>query len=103
MTAIKPPKKSGYSLCTLNRQNGIIFDAERERNELELERDSLKGLAKLTKNEGELQSKIDHKNEEVDILKIGLSGIVRRNSYQNVQGFYRTYHKSHSAYTKYRE
>ncbi|MEZ3445044.1 MAG: MobA/MobL family protein, partial [Lachnospiraceae bacterium] len=38
----------------LNRQNGIIFDAERERNELELERDSLKGLAKLTKK-GELQ------------------------------------------------
>ena len=33
----------------LNRQNGIIFDAERERNELELERDSLKGFAKLTK------------------------------------------------------
>ncbi len=33
----------------LNRQNGIIFDAERERNALELERDSLKGLAKLTK------------------------------------------------------
>ncbi len=33
----------------LNRQNGIIFDAERERNNLEIERDSLKGLAKLTK------------------------------------------------------
>ena len=32
----------------LNRQNGIIFDAERARNALELERDSLKGLAKLT-------------------------------------------------------
>lgn len=30
----------------LNRQNGIIFDAERERNALEMERDSLKGLAK---------------------------------------------------------
>ena len=45
----------------LNRQNGIIFDAERERNGLELERDSLKGLAKLTKK-GELQSRIDRKN-----------------------------------------
>ena len=33
----------------LNCQNGIIFDAERERNNLEIERDSLKGLAKLTK------------------------------------------------------
>lgn len=30
----------------LNKQNGIIFDAERERNALELERDSLKGLAR---------------------------------------------------------
>lgn len=28
----------------LNRPNRIIFDAERERNELELERDSLKGF-----------------------------------------------------------
>ena len=46
----------------LNRQNEIILDAERERNELELERDSLKGFAKLTKK-GELQSRIDHKNE----------------------------------------
>ena len=86
----------------LNRQNGIIFDAERERNELELERDSLKGLAKLTKK-GELQSRIDRKNEEINILKIGLSGIVKRYGYQNVQEFYRTYHKSHSVYEKYRE
>lgn len=44
----------------LNRQNGIIFDAERERNALELERDSLKGIARLTKK-GEIQSKIDRK------------------------------------------
>ncbi|MEZ3506135.1 MAG: MobA/MobL family protein, partial [Lachnospiraceae bacterium] len=73
-----------------------------ERNELELERDSLKGLAKLTKK-GELQSRIDRKNEEINILKIGLSGIVKRYGYQNVQEFYRTYHKSHSVYAKYRE
>lgn len=33
----------------MNRQNGIISDAERERNNLEIERDSLKGFAKLTK------------------------------------------------------
>ena len=61
----------------LNRQNGIIFDAERESNELELECDSLKGFAKLTKK-GELQSRIDRKNEEIDLLKFGLSGIVKR-------------------------
>ncbi len=86
----------------LKRQNKIIFEAEKERNALELERDALKGLAKFTKK-GELQSIIHRKNEEIDILKIGLSGIVRRYGYQNVQNFYRIYHKSHSAYIAYRE
>ncbi len=86
----------------LKRQNKIIFEAEKERNALELERDALKGLAKFTKK-GELQSKIHRKNEEIDILKIGLSGIVRRYGYQNVQNFYRIYHKSHSDYIAYRE
>ena len=65
----------------------IIFNAERERNELELERDSLKGLAKLTKK-GELQSRIDRKNEEIDLLKVGLSGIVKRYGFQTVHDFY---------------
>lgn len=37
------------------------------------------------------------------ILKIGLSGIVKRYGYQNVQEFYRIYNKSHSAYVDYRE
>ena len=33
----------------LKRQNEIIFEAEKERNILELERDELKGLARFTK------------------------------------------------------
>lgn len=70
----------------LNHQNGIIFDAERERNELELERDSLKGFARLTKK-GELQNRIDRKNEEIDLLKVGLSGIVKRYGFQTVHDF----------------
>ena len=86
----------------LKRQNEIIFEAEKERNALELERDDLKGLARFTKK-GELQSRIDRKNEEIDILKIGLSGIAKRYGYQNVQEFCRTYHKFHSAYIAYRE
>ena len=86
----------------LKRQNEIIFEAEKERNALEFERDELKGLARFTKKV-ELQSRIDRKNEEIDILKIGLSGIVKRYGYQNVQEFYRIYHKSHSVYAKYRE
>lgn len=86
----------------LNRQNGIIFDAERERNELEIERDSLKGFAKLTKK-GELQSRIDRKNEEIDLLKVGLSGIVKSYGYQNVQKFYAAYRKYYSVYADYRK
>ena len=86
----------------LKRQNEIIFEAEKERNAWELERDDLKGVAKFTKK-GELQGRIDRKNEEIDILKIGLSGIAKRYGYRNVQEFYKIYHKSHSAYTAYKE
>ncbi len=63
----------------LKRQNEIIFEAEKERNVWELERDELKGLARFIKK-WELQS-----------------------NYQNVQEFYRTYHQSYSAYAAYRE
>ena len=43
------------------------------------------------------------KNEEIDILKVGLSGSAKSCGYQNVQKFYATYHKSYSAYADYRE
>lgn len=98
--SVMPAEAAAYSKLfkiykELKRQNEIIFEAEKERNALELERGDLKGIVRLTKK-GELQSKID-------ILKIGLSGIVRRYGYQNVQDFYRIYHKSHSTYVDYRE
>ncbi len=86
----------------LNRQNGIVFDAERERNELELERDSLKGFAKLTKK-GELQSRIDRKSEEIDLLKVGLSGIVKRYGFQTVNDFYKVFAVSKTATADYRD
>ena len=86
----------------LNRQNGIIFDAERERNELELERDSLKGFARLTKK-GELQSRIDRKNEEIELLKIGLSGIVKRYGLQSVHDFYKAFAAARTADYDYRD
>ncbi len=50
---------------------------------MELECDSLKRLVNFTKR-GELQSRIDRKNEEIDILKVGLSGIAQSYGYQNV-------------------
>ena len=84
----------------LNRQNGIIFDAERERNALELERDSLKGIARLTKK-GEIQSKIDRKNEEIDLLKIGLSGIAKRYGFKTVHDFYKTFAAAKTANDEY--
>lgn len=86
----------------LNRQNGILFDAERECNELELERDSLKGFAKLTKK-GELQSKIDRKNGEIELLKVGLSGIVKRYGFQTVHDFYKAFATAKKAYADYRD
>ena len=86
----------------LNSQNGIIFDAERECNELELERDSLKGFAKLTKK-WELQSRIDRKNEEIDLLKVGLSGIVKRYGFQTVHDFYKAFATAKTAYDDYRD
>lgn len=84
----------------LNRQNGIIFDAEKERNALELERDRLKGLAKLTKK-GELQSRINRKKEEIDLLKVGLSGIARRYGFQTVYDFYKTFAAAKTANVSY--
>ena len=86
----------------LNRQNGIIFDAEKERNELELERDNLKGFTKLTKKR-ELQSKIDRKNEEIDLLKVGLSGIAKRYGFQTVHDFNKIYAPAKVAYVDYQE
>ena len=69
---------------------------------MELERDSLKGLAKLTKK-GELKSRIDRKSEEIGILKVGLPEIAQSYGYQNAQKLYETYHKSYSAYADYWE
>lgn len=59
-------------------------------------------MAKLTKK-GDLQNRINLKNESIDILKTELSGIVRRYDFQNVQEFYRAYQKAKNAYTDYKE
>ena len=69
---------------------------------MELERDSLKGFARLTKK-GELQSRIDRKNEEIDLLKVGLSGIVKRYGFQTVHDFYKVFEVSKTANADYRD
>lgn len=41
-----------------------------------------------------LQNEINRKDEAIERLKIGLSGIVKQYDYKNVQDFYRIYHKT---------
>jgi hypothetical protein len=86
----------------LDRQNSIIFEAERQRNLLEFGRDDLRGLAKLTKKR-ELDSKIIQINERIDILKSGLSNLVRTFGFANMQEFYRAYRTSQQAYYEYQD
>ena len=50
--------------ATSNKHNHLIFEAERERNQPEIELSDLRGLARLTKKK-ELESKISAKNEEI--------------------------------------
>ena len=61
----------------LDKRNHLIFEAEHEQTKPEIERDDLKGLARLTKKK-ELDSRIAIKTEEIRSLKAGLSGIVRQ-------------------------
>lgn len=84
----------------LDKQNEIIFKAEYERNLLEIERDDWHGISRLTKKR-ELDSKIERKNEEIDILKSGLSSIVKRYGFDTVQQFYNAIKIAQDATYKY--
>jgi hypothetical protein len=86
----------------LDSHNKIIFDTEKERNALEDKRDSLKGFQKLTKR-GDLQAQIDLINERIDLLKIGLSGIVKQYGYKNVKQFYGSYNAAKKSYIDYQD
>ncbi len=102
-----PPEAAMYPKlkkidAELKRQNSIIFDVERERGLLEIERSDLKGLARLTRK-GELDRKIALKDEEAEVLKKGLSGIVRQYGFANVQEFYNTFRTSEDACRKYQK
>lgn len=75
----------------LDKHNHRIFETERERNKLEIERDDLKGLARITKKK-ELDSRIATKVEEIRTLKAGLSCIVRKHGFTTVQDFYTAFY-----------
>ena len=86
----------------LDNQNNLIFQAEQQRGNLEIELSDLKGLAKLTRK-AELQRKIDEKTDYINRLKIGLSNMVRNYGFENMNEFYLSYKESKSAYAEYQQ
>ena len=86
----------------LDNQNNLIFQAEQQRGNLEIELSDLKGLAKLTRK-AELQRKIDEKTDYINRLKIGLSNMVRNYGFENMNEFYLSYKESQNAYAEYKQ
>jgi len=104
---VMPPEAAAFPRLqkikvTLDKQNSLIFEAERERNKLELEFGDLKGLARLTKKK-ELESRIATKNVEIRTLKAGLSGIVRQHGFATVQDFYTAFYTAQRATDAYQK
>ncbi len=86
----------------LDNQNNLIFQAEQQRGNLEIELSDLKGLAKLTRK-AELQRKIDEKTDYINRLKIGLSNMVRNYGFENMNEFYLSYKESQNVYAEYQQ
>ena len=104
---VMPPEAAAFPRLqkikvTLDKQNRLIFEAERERTKLEIELSDLKGLARLTKKK-ELESRIATKNEEIKTLKAGLSGIVRQHGFATVQDFYTVFYNATRATEAYQK
>lgn len=87
---------------TLDKHNQLIFEAESERNKLEIELSDLKGFARLTRKK-ELESKISAKNEEIQTLKAGLSNIVKQHGFATVQDFYTAFYTAQRATDAYQK
>ena len=86
----------------LDNQNKLIFEAEQQRGNFEIELSDLKGLAKLTRK-AELQRKIDEKTDYIDRLKIGLSNMVRNSGFENMNEFYLSYKEFKTAFADYQQ
>ena len=86
----------------LDNQNKLIFEAEQQRGNFEIELSDLKGLAKLTRK-AELQRKIDEKTDYNDRLKIGLSNMVRNSGFENMNEFYLSYKEFKTAFADYQQ
>ena len=94
-------EKMNITRQTVSRCN-LIFQAEQQRGNLEIELSDLKGLAKITRK-AELQRKIDEKTYYINRLKIGLSNMVRNYGFENMNEFYLSYKESRSAYAEYQQ
>ncbi|MEE1315338.1 MAG: hypothetical protein UHS49_06210 [Faecalimonas sp.] len=92
-------KKIDEELDWKNRQ---IFEIEHKRNKLEIERDNLRGIAKLTKK-AEMQKKIDSLEQKAKDMRKELSNILRDYGYVNAQEFYRAFYISQNAYAIYQD
>ncbi|WP_440198026.1 hypothetical protein [Bacteroides nordii] len=86
----------------LDNQNNLIFQAEQQRGNLEIELSDLKGLAKITRK-AELQKKIDEKTDYINSLKFGLSNMVRNYGFENMNEFYLSYKESKISYAEYQQ
>ena len=86
----------------LDRQNKQIFEAERERGNLEIQLSDLRGIARLTQKDS-LERQIADKRDEINIRKTGLSNTVRKYGFATVQDFYTTFRTAQSAYEKYQQ
>lgn len=104
---VMTPEAFTYSLlkkikAELDNQNNLIFQAEQQRGNLEIELSDLKGLAKITRK-AELQRRIDEKTDYINQLKIGLSNIVRNYGFENMNEFYISYKEAKMAFAEYQQ
>ena len=86
----------------LQEQNKAIFALEKQRSDLEIELSDSKGIFKA-KRRSELSTEIAGLEERIARMKVRLSHIVKEYRYQNVEAFYKAFHKSGTAYGDYQD
>ena len=86
----------------LQEQNKAIFALEKQRSDLEIELSDSKGIFKA-KRRSELSTEIAGLEERISRMKVHLSHIVKEYGYQNVEAFYKAFHKAETAYGDYQD
>lgn len=83
----------------LSDKNGVIFNLEKKRNELEIELEDCKGIF-MKKRRTELEDKISNINKQIQTHKAEFSKTVLDNDFQNVSEFYKRLYASRDAWEK---